>query len=270
MEDCHLHDLGETYHSAVGLLFMHADHCRLVHNHVHHLRYSAVSIGWVWGYGPSVSVGNLVEGNDLHDIGMGVLSDMGGVYHLGDGTGTVVRHNRIYNVDSWGYGGWGLYTDEGSRFVLFEDNLVYRTKCASFHQHYGRENILRNNILAFAKEDQLQRTRKEKHLSYTFERNIVYWDPGQNLLGKQPGNWDDDQYAFDRNCYWQSGGGEFRFAKWSFADWQKRGKDVNSIIADPGFVDAAKGDFRLKPDSPALKTGFKPFDLTTFGVRPER
>jgi len=36
-------------------------------------------------------------------------------------------------------------------------------------------------------------------------------------------------------------------------------------VADPGFVDPSKDDYRLKPDSPALKLGFKPFDFTRAG-----
>jgi hypothetical protein len=51
------------------------------------------------------------------------------------------------------------------------------------------------------------------------------------------------------------------------ADWQKQtDHDKNSIIADPLFVDAKNYDFHLKPNSPALKIGFKPFDYTKAGV----
>jgi len=41
--------------------------------------------------------------------------------------------------------------------------------------------------------------------------------------------------------------------------------DIHSIIADPEFVDPERGDFRLRPSSPAGKIGFKPIDLSEAG-----
>jgi hypothetical protein len=38
------------------------------------------------------------------------------------------------------------------------------------------------------------------------------------------------------------------------------------MIDDPGFIDPKNDNFQLKPDSPALKTGFKPFDVTQGGA----
>ena len=40
-----------------------------------------------------------------------------------------------------------------------------------------------------------------------------------------------------------------------------------ALLADPLFVAPEKFDLRLKPESPALKLGFKPIDLNTVGVR---
>ena len=50
--------------------------------------------------------------------------------------------------------------------------------------------------------------------------------------------------------------------------WHARGHDTNSVIADPVFIDAAQNNFDLKPESPALKQGFKPISLKGIGVRP--
>ncbi|QNN23594.1 hypothetical protein HED60_15350 [Planctomycetales bacterium ZRK34] len=47
--------------------------------------------------------------------------------------------------------------------------------------------------------------------------------------------------------------------------WQQAGGDVHSVVADPMFVDAEQGDFRLKPNSPALKLGFEPIPFDKIG-----
>ena len=53
----------------------------------------------------------------------------------------------------------------------------------------------------------------------------------------------------------------------SFAKWQEMGFDIHSVAADPLFVDAASGDYRLKPDSPALALGFEPIPVDRIGLR---
>ena len=46
-----------------------------------------------------------------------------------------------------------------------------------------------------------------------------------------------------------------------------KGCDANSLAGDPQFIDAAKGDFRVKDGSPALKLGFVNFPMDQLGVR---
>jgi hypothetical protein len=264
--DCELHKLGRIFAPAVGVFILQSATNRVAHNHIHDLYYTAVSVGWNWGYQDSPVRANIVEFNHMHDIGQFLLSDMGAVYTLGIQPGTIIRNNLIHDVNAFTYGGWGLYPDEGSTGILLENNVVYRCKSAGFHQHYGRDNIVRNNIFAFGKEHQLMRTREEAHNSFTFERNIVYFDSG-DLLGS---NWSNDKFTINNNLYFDTRTTNVMFKNASLAQWQARGHDTNSVIADPLFRDTAKFDFRLKENSPALKLGFKPIDLSTVGPRKQR
>ena len=265
--DNHIHDAGIVFPPAVGVLILQSAHNRIAHNHIHDLFYTAVSVGWTWGYRDSPCHHNVIEFNHMHDIGKFLLSDMGAVYTLGPQPGTVVRNNLIHDVNAFTYGGWGLYTDEGSTGIVLENNVVYRCKSAGFHQHYGKENVLRNNVFAFNKENQLMRTRDEPHISFYLTNNIVVWNSG-NLLGS---SWKNDRFVIDQNAYWDtragSNGALIRFSGATLDRWRARGHDLHSVLTDPLFFDVSKDDFRLRPDSPALKLGFRPIDLSTVGVR---
>ena len=261
--DNEISDGGKIFASAVGVWIAGSPHNRVVHNTISDFYYTGVSVGWSWGYGKSNAFDNLIASNHIHHIGRGVLSDLGGIYTLGVSPGTILRNNLIHDSESYSYGGWGIYTDEGSSDILIENNVVYRTKTGGFHQHYGKENIVTNNIFAFGKEQQLQRSRVEEHTSFTFERNIVYYDTGI-LLGA---NWGDDHFKMDHNLYFDTSSRPISFAGASLDEWRKRGHDEHGIIADPLFVDPKKYDFRLKPDSPAFKLGFKQPDVSNVGPR---
>jgi hypothetical protein len=275
-----LHHYGEVFPSAVGVLLMHTSHNTVSHNTIHHGWYTGISVGWVWGYKRSTANHNLVADNHIHDIGQGLLSDMGGVYLLGPSPGTVVRNNLLHDINSHHYGGWGIYHDEGTSHVLVEKNIVYNTKFAPCNIHYSKEVTVRNNIFALGREEQVTRQRVEPHKSVFFENNIVYWKEGP-LFNK---DWKDKPYQMhldfrgsremtstfdmDYNLYFNPNltlekldlNGE----KW--AEWQERGKDKHSLYADPMFVDVEKYDFRLKPESPAFRLGFEAIDMTNVGA----
>jgi parallel beta-helix repeat protein len=267
--DNQMHRLGRLFPSAVGVFVIQSASNHVAYNHIHDLFYTAISVGWTWGYRESPCHDNVIEFNHLHDIGQGLLSDMGGVYTLGPQPGTVIRSNLIHDVTSFTYGGWGLYTDEGSTGILLEGNIVFRCKSAGFHQHYGKENIVRNNIFAFNRENQLMRSREESHVSFYFTNNIVVFDSG-NLLGS---TWKNDRFVMEGNLYWDArtnrGPAEMRFSGATREEWKARGHDTNSILADPQFVNAARYDFRAQPGSPAARMGFESISASPRGIRPK-
>lgn len=256
-------DGGKIFASAVGVWVAGSPHNKVINNEIAELYYTGVSAGWSWGYAKSEAIDNLIANNHIHHIGRGLLSDLGGIYTLGVSPGTVLRHNLIHDCDCSGYKGWGIYTDEGSSDMLIENNVVYRTKTGGFHQHYGKNNTVTNNIFACAKIYQLQKTRAEDHRGFTFERNIIYYEEG----GLMSGNWDDDKYIMDYNIYHNASGQPVTFGNASLEEWQKRGHDRNSIVADPMFIDPEKDDFRLKPGSPAFDLGFRQIDMSKTGPR---
>jgi hypothetical protein len=253
---------GYVFPCAVGVIIFHGSDNEIIHNEIADFRYSGISVGWVWGYTYSPSKRNKIEFNHIHHLGWGELCDMGGVYCLGQSEGTTVSNNVIHHVYSFSYGGWGLYTDEGSTGIVMENNLVYACKNSGFHQHYGRENTIRNNILAANIKAQLQGTRVEEHLSFSFINNILWYNSGTLFSS----NWAGMKIISDSNCYWDTRTTDIRFGKMSFREWQEAGNDRNSIIQDPGFVNPEKYDFRLKNNRVTGKIGFKPFDYTRAGV----
>lgn len=259
-----VHSGGYEIPTGVGIILFHSGNNTISHNDIADFRYSGISVGWVWGYKPSLAKNNKIIYNHIHHLGWGELSDMGGIYTLGPSEGTEVSHNVIHDIYSYDYGGWGLYTDEGSTGIILENNLVYNCKSSGFHQHYGKENIVRNNIFANNIKAQLEATRKENHLSFTFTNNIVFFNRGV-LIGK-PG-WDVIRIDANKNLYWDTRTTDIRFLNYSFEEWkQKTGKDKNSIIADPMFVDPEHNDFRFKNKRNINKIRFKPFDYTHAGV----
>jgi len=264
VHNCFIHDGGHIYAAAVGIWVGKSSNNVIQHNEISDFYYTGMSVGWSWGYQPSSANGNIIEYNHVHHLGFGVLSDMGGIYTLGVSPGTRICSNVFHHIESYDYGGWGIYTDEGSTDILIENNIAYCTKDGNFHQHYGKDNIVRNNIFAFSRERQIVRTRQEKHRSFVFEHNIVYYASGV-LLGS---NWSGDRsnYELDYNVYWDASGRPLNFAGSTFEEWKAKGQDLHSINADPLFRDAAKYDFRLKPESPALKIGFKPIDVSKVGL----
>jgi len=267
---CNIHDGGKLFASAIGVWIGQSPNNRITHNLIHDFFYTGISIGWTWGYGPSLATNNLVAFNHVHHIGVKsdgdgpVLSDMGGIYTLGKQPGTRILNNLWHDIAAVQYGGWGIYFDEGSSGILAASNIVYRTTHGGFHQHYGETNMVWNNVFAFGRDQQIQRTRAEPHLSCSFQTNIIYFDSVTLLAG----DWSGTNFLIDWNVYFDArqDAQVVTFGNSSREKWRAQGNDRNSIFANPLFVAPKENDFRLQPKSPVLKVGFKPIDLSSVGI----
>ena len=270
--DCVINHCGRVYMAGCGVLVMNSYNNRIAHNDIGDLYYTGVSCGWVWGYSKSITRDNLILKNHIHDLGQGVLSDMGGVYLLGAQPGTVVANNIIHGIKSHDYGGWALYTDEGSGYVTLENNICYDCNDNCYHQHYGRMNTVRNNIFAYAGGQLCRVSRFEQHLSIIFEQNIMYTD-GCPVYGIQDRHFEESTIACGRNLIWGENAAPVMMHKGDedrdlcLADFQAHGLEQDSIIADPKFADPKNRDFTLACDSPAWEMGFAPIDVSDVGPR---
>lgn len=255
---------GEVFPTGVGVTLFQTSDNNITHNEISDFYYTGVSVGWVWGYSHSPSKRNKILYNHIHHIGWGVLSDMGGVYTLGLSEGTEVSHNVIHDIYSLGYGGWGLYTDEGSTGVRMEYNLVWNCKSSGFHQHYGENNLIRNNVFVNQIRAQLEATRIEDHISFDFSRNIVLYNSG-DLYGKQ---WKEVNFKSDDNIFFNTLG-ETSFNGLTIEEWRNAtGKDLGSKYSNPGLRDNYQDGRHLEfTDTDLLKEiGFELFDPSQAGV----
>ena len=266
--NCIIRNVGVSFNGAIGVWLSKARDCRIEHNDIGDTRYSAVSMGWTWGYSPTLVRRNRLAWNRIHHVGWGTLSDQGGVYTLGDSEGTEVVNNWISDVNGYrgcGSPAWGLYTDEGSHHVLLASNLVERCRDGGIHQNYGKENTYRNNLFVDCERNQVWCGRIEPHVTIVVSNNVFCWrEPETSAMWWHP----TEKAVFGGNLYWCTAGrtSDKAFDGRTFDAWLKTGHDAGSVVADPQFVDPANGDWRLKPGSPALKAGFVPFDWRPAGI----
>ena len=251
---------------AVGIFVGDNANNQILHNHIWDLFYSGISVGSVQEFGPAQARNNIVEYNLIHDIGQAMLSDLAGIYTCST-PGTRVAHNVVHDVSRRDYGGWGIYTDEGSHDLLIEKNLVYGCQDGALFVHHSRNITAENNIFAMNPGTQIDRG-GIGGFELTFQANLIYYRQGTAVGSYGIHRSARDICAFDRNLYWNASGNPIRFGSQSLSQWQAAGQDRETLIADPLFVDPDHGDFRLRPDSPAPRMGFKPWVFSAVGPRP--
>lgn len=203
------------------------------------------------------------------------INDGGGLF-VRD-SNIIIKNNLIHDVFSFSdrCPGWGIYLGCETRDTIVENNLVYRAT-EGVHVWYSDRNIImENNIFIDGEISQInyQNPRDRKHENIKLLRNIIYIAKADWALYRLSGE-RSAPLESDYNVYFCPEGDIAKSPVITglpdvstYEEWQASGFDKHSVVADPLFVDPENDDYSLKPDSPALKLGFKPIDLSTVGLR---
>jgi hypothetical protein len=259
----YIHDSCTVIPGCTGLFVAFSPNTRIAHNEICNLPYTGISIGAIWTDKETVQKNCTIEYNYVHHYNR-TMHDSGGLYTLGRQDGTLFRNNVVHDSKN----AHGIYTDEGSSFITFENNIVYNSGKFNYHHHHGHDNMLRNNILASPGRACVVRLRNDEPKSFSMFYNIFWMDGGTPFeLRTMHNKPDNGKYVFDYNIYWSTKAFFILFHNYyPLALWREEFKqDEHSIIVDPEFRDPKNGDFTLSPDSPAIAAGFKPIDTSRVG-----
>lgn len=161
---------------------------------------------------------------------------------------TIIRNNRWQCMH-----GWDVDLDDGSSNYHIYNNLMLNGGL-KLREGFGR--IVTNNILV---NNSLHPHLWSKKTGDVFKNNIVFRGYCPQVMTRVLGSKDKWGKEIDYNLFVSS--------EQSMKRYTANGCDKNSAVGDPMFIDPAKGDFRVKEGSPALKLGFKNFPMDKFGVQ---
>jgi hypothetical protein len=269
VDDCDIHDYARwdpTYRPAV---LIRGVGNRIAHNLIYDSPHSAIILN-----------GNdhLIELNEIHHVCLD--TDDAGAFYLGrDWTerGNVVRYNYFHDL---GDAKWvqAVYLDDFACGTLVYGNLFYRANRA-VQLGGGRDNTIENNVMVDCKLGLQIDARglgwaknyfdgtvttlfdRLKAVNYTQPPWSVRYPKLVNILEDEPAVPKGNEIV--RNIHV---GGQWVVMLDGLTDKVIHFQD-NLLDADPHFVDAAAGDFRLRDDSPAFQLGFKPLPLDQIGPR---
>jgi parallel beta-helix repeat protein len=221
---------------------------------------------------------NLIEYNEIHHA-MEMLGDGNAFYIRGAGAGNIFRRNYVHHLVAPMIMQCAIRTDGGQMDTLFAENLIY--KCTSQGIMMKLNTRVENNIVAdviapprgyylSVREGPLTGGTIQRNIFYSSGKECVFIDEleakggtSEDRRGRTVARAKDADTDF--NIYFCAA--DLSLGKEMLKKQHADGVDKNSLAVDPLFVDPEKGDFRFKPNSPALKMGIVPFDMSMVGLR---
>ena len=220
---------------------------------------------------------NLIEYNEIHHA-MQQLNDGNGIYIRGAGAGNIIRRNYIHDLLAPTVMQSSIRTDGGQRDTLITENLIFR--CVSQGMQIKLNNHAINNVIADIrpgthKGEQRRPTYFKLYegpmTGGAYQRNVLYHPGSDTTFYQETKNFRTPVGAYakdadtDFNLYYCAKNPSL--SKTVLAEKQREGVDIHSLAEDPLFKDPGNGDFRFKPNSPALTLGIVPIDLSKIGLQ---
>jgi hypothetical protein len=261
--------------------------CVVEYNHIRHVNLETEDTGGYYVGGNWHVRGHIIRYNYIHDVlGYGRTGDTWtsphfawGIYLDDDHSGAHVYGNIVARTT---LGGAHIHA---GRDNLLENNIFidHTRQQMQYSGHDPKSEVVASHLVDF-KKAMAKPAYREKYPELAaadpntlwlmagnqFRRNIIYYRSPQAKLYQYSRNDVPEQNTSDYNLIWHDGlpldvglPGVPREKQWE--EWQKRGFDTHSMVADPLFVDAAKDDYRLRPESPAFKLGFEPIPVDKIG-----
>jgi hypothetical protein len=290
-----IHDCGVFGKQVAGVYISRAKRITAAHNTIYNMPRAGICIGdGTWG-------GHVIEFNHIHDT-VRETGDHGPFNAWGrerywsltqshsdysiprsleagdvrvDAMEPVIVRNNFFEEKS----GWGLDMDDGASNYEIYNNI---SKGISIKLREGAYRTVYNNIWVGSRVSPCFHVGNENNHDRYF-RNITVMagdDVYAVIAPPARGPWLEE---IDNNCLFSASGrfsarvSQIRGAdgpepgakRLDLDQWRALGFDRNSVFADPLFVDPARNDFRVRPESPALRLGFKNFEMGLWGITKE-
>lgn len=163
----------------------------------------------------------VVTNSKIFNLGQGVTSDMGAVHtatslsHGNKITGNVF-HDIVQDPDpSIGYGGDGIYLDQGSENFVIQNNVVWNVTDGAFHYNASAPglpyfdassgpSLVTNNVFAYSGSSIHFGLGNDGAHDVDFAKNIFYWDHianrGSTVHSPQSGDFQCNDPAEPKAC----------------------------------------------------------------------
>ncbi len=272
VENCRFQKQGRWSKCYVPAIKMSGVGIRASHNHIQDHPHCAI-----------LYTGNdhLIEYNEILRVAL-ETGDVGAIYSGRDYSfrGNVIRFNYIHHTGGVGMGSMGVYMDDCVSGTRIYGNLFYRVQRAVFLGG-GRDFEILNNVFV----DCLPAVNLDgrgmdpspvwHNMVYNFMKQRLYSMPAELYQSRYPAMQAlDELYRSDTGIPT----GNIKVAhnisiggQWLKIHWHAKPEDVrlenNFTDADPGFLDIAGQDFRIRKDSPVWSMGIEALPLEHIGIQ---